>query len=411
MDAIAYRLGRTLASIALLTAMVAAVGSGGEARAEDLTATWKDGLVLSNDEVSMKIGGRIHNDWAVLWGDDAVEDSLGKLQDGTEFRRTRIAMQGKLRGGVLFKLQYDFAKIGEVSFKDVYMGLDKIPGLPMGLLLGQFKQPVSLEELTSSNYVTFMERSQANGFVPSRETGVQLHGLALEGDRLSWAASMYRTADAVGKATGDGVYNFAGRLTGLPWRTDAGDLLHLGASATRRESPDETFTVDLQPESHLMPEYSTLELPASSWVVLGGEAATVVGSLSLQGEYLAAMVNGTRGGPDATLGSFYVEASFFLTGEKRPYRNTLAAFGRVRPKRPFGVDGGLGALELAARFSRMDLNDGDVQAGDMNAGTFAANWYLNPNARIMLNYVLSDGDSPGATGVSHAVQTRVQVAF
>ena len=78
-----------------------------------------------------------------------------------------------------------------------------------------------------------------------------------------------------------------------------------------------------------------------------------------------------------------------------------------------------GAVELAARYSSTDLDDGPYQGGTLDAITLGANWYLNPNTRLMFNWVRSDGESPdptednpqSATGVVNTFQTRFQVDF
>jgi phosphate-selective porin OprO/OprP len=48
----------------------------------------------------------------------------------------------------------------------------------------------------------------------------------------------------------------------------------------------------------------------------------------------------------------------------------------------------MGAIELTARYSELDLSDEAVNAGRLDTTTLGVNWYLNPNTRVMLNYVL-----------------------
>ena len=57
-----------------------------------------------------------------------------------------------------------------VTFKDMYIGLARIPVLG-NFQVGHFKRPASLDSLTSSNYLTFIERSLANTFFKTRNTG------------------------------------------------------------------------------------------------------------------------------------------------------------------------------------------------------------------------------------------------
>ncbi|MEE8159192.1 MAG: porin, partial [Dehalococcoidia bacterium] len=76
--------------------------------------------------------------------------------------------------------------------------------------------------------------------------------------------------------------------------------------------------------------------------------------------------------------------------------------------------GGLGAWEVAARYSNLDLNDASIGGGKMHNLTFGLNWYLNPNVRWMVNAVLSKTkDSVSSVGITDGnaqiYQTRVQI--
>ncbi|HHB52673.1 MAG TPA: hypothetical protein ENK75_06520, partial [Saprospiraceae bacterium] len=89
---------------------------------------------------------------------------------------------------------------------------------------------------------------------------------------------------------------------------------------------------------------------------------------------------------------YYAFASYFLTGEHRPYKH--AAFGRVKPQNDID-NGGLGAIEVLARYSNTTVSQ-DVLAMNsanpekINTISIGLNWYLNAHARFMYNYVLSD---------------------
>ena len=61
-----------------------------------------------------------------------------------------------------------------------------------------------------------------------------------------------------------------------------------------------------------------------------------------------------------------------------------------------------------ARYSYLDLDEKDIQGGILHDWTFGTNWYLNPNARVMLNYVYSYLEN---VGDAHIFQMRFQVAF
>jgi len=146
--------------------------------------------------------------------------------------------------------------------------------------------------------------------------------------------------------------------------------------------------------------------------VLGGELALVYGSFSVQSEYISTMVATT---PESTLqnekyyfSAFYGYASFFITGEHRNYKTSLAAFDRVKPNKNFGKDKGAGAWELGLRYSDIDLEDTDIRGGELANISLGVNWYLNPATRFMFNYVLANLKGAGNFNV---FEMRFQVDF
>jgi phosphate-selective porin OprO/OprP len=147
-------------------------------------------------------------------------------------------------------------------------------------------------------------------------------------------------------------------------------------------------------------------------VLVGAEAALVLGALSLQGEWAEAGHDGPAGLPDPTFRSFYGFASVFLTGEHRTYRSSTGTFGRVAPRRSLGDgEGAYGALELAARVSRAALDDPREgrEAGALTDVTLGVNWHLNPNARVVANVARAAVDD--VDGAVYAVVTRFHVDF
>ncbi len=378
---------------------------------ETFRAYWRDGLNLETaDKVfKLRIGGRIQLDGAFIGEDSDVSDVFGSVPSGVEFRRARLSIDGLLYDRFEFKTQYDFAD-GEPRFKDVYMGVRDIPVVG-NFRVGQFKEPFSLEELTSSNYITFMERSLPTIFAPSRNVGLALFSTALD-KRMTWAVGAFRAADDFGRSIGDSEFNATLRLTGLPWYEDKGrQLLHLGASYSFSNPADNTVRFRERPEAHISPRYvDTGNFSAKNLNRVGAEAALVYGPLSVQGEYVHAFVNrDSVAGADPQFNGFYGFASYFLTGEHRPYSTSSGTFGRVKPKKNFlNGEGGLGAWEVAARYSQLDLNDEGIDGGKLGDFTFGLNWYLNPNYRVMFNYVFADLKDVGDT---HILQMRFQVAF
>ncbi len=371
---------------------------------------WKDGLRFDSLDGSfkLKIGGRIQHDWAYLTEDDRLEQTIGSnVEDGNEFRRARLYVSGTIYDNIEFKAQYDFAG-GDADFKDVYMGLKKVPVVG-GVRVGHFKEPFSIEELTSSKYLTLMERSLVNTFAPGRNAGIMLHDHILD-DRMTWAAGFFREADGFGDGGGGGRdYNATVRLTGLPWYQDDGSkLLHLGVAYTHKNFEGDTVRYRARPEAHLSPRLvDTGAFSAEYADILGLEAAWVQGPFSLQGEFAQSFVE-SRTIRDPKFWAASLQASYFLTGEHRPYNLANGTFGNVKPKRNFQDDGGSGAWELATRYSYLDLSDETIDGGWLRDFTFGLNWYLNPNLRVMWNYIFAESSDAGEMNI---FQWRFQIAF
>lgn len=424
---IATKTSGALGSFATAAALV--IGWAGVAHSAAV-ANLDDGLIKFESEdgrFTAQIGGRIQQDWAFVKADDDAKEQLGLgSTDGAELRRGRFVIQGKFYSNVTYKAEWDFAA-GRVEPKDVYFDIN---GLPFGALrTGHFYEPFSIEEVTSSKYSTFMERALTSGFVPSRNMGLALRNQI--GDaRGTWSVGVFReeTESRPAVATGAAVYAETGRITLLPQYADDGrKLIHIGLGVSHRRPPSKMESYTLRPEAHLAPEMiETGSFSAQRAVLLDAEAAVVAGPLSLQGEFLAAShagedIGDTDNEMDPMFTAFYAQLGYFVTGESKAYKTKDGIFDRVKPTRNFGDgDGAIGALELAARFSMADLDDEDngVGGGTLSDVTVGANWHLNPNTRIMLNYVFASASDVGfETGKSQGegglqiLQTRFQVEF
>jgi phosphate-selective porin OprO/OprP len=191
-------------------------------------------------------------------------------------------------------------------------------------------------------------------------------------------------------------------------------VLHLGASgywrnaggngAVRFRSGPEVSTVD---SNRLV---DTGSLSAKSYASGGVELAGLYGPFYAQAEYLAASVDRPDALPDAKFDGGYVMASYALTGESRGYKNGI--FTRIKPENPFSFnEGGLGAWEIAARYSTVDLNDGAVLGGKQNNYEAGINWYPNAYIRFALDYVNFDATRAGTKNSGDAIVTRVGVSW
>ena len=377
-----------------------------------LRVYWRDGVRMdsANEQFKLRIGGRIMNDWTFVGADDSLVESLGALggfvRDGAQFRRARLYAAGVMYDRIEYRAEFDFAD-SFANFADIYVGLRHVPVLGT-LKAGHFKEPFGLEALTSSNHITLLERSAGGAFAPLRNTGIAFQNTVAQG-RINYAAGVFRETLNAGKSVGSGGPNLTARVTGLPVYTDGGrKYLHVGAAYSRQGAPLGVSLFGSRPEADLLPPFVlTPLLETSSYDLVGLEAAAVVGPFSVQSEYMKSSVDSVSSG-DPTFSGFYVLGSFFLTGEHRPYWHGGGSFDRVRPTTSFMDNGGIGAWEIIARYSQLDLNSGLVRGGEMKNFTFGVNWYVNPYSRVMWNYVHSEVVD---TGNADILQMRFKIDF
>ncbi len=385
-----------------------------------LRVFWKEGLRFESVDKSFRLhlGGRIHWDSAWMSEESSLKRGGFDLEDGSEFRRARLQAAGTIYRNVVYKAVYDFAG-GETKTKRLFIGMKGIPYAGT-FLAGYLKEPFGLEERTSSNYLTFIERSlPEEALTPDKNVGFLVRNTAWRG-RLTWGAGIFRESDGLHRTKGEAKYNLTGRFGGLPWKEGEDHYIFLGLAGSLRDparDPDRGGGKDLRyrahPEGHLAPYLANTGYldDADSARLLSLESAGVWGPFSLQAETIHSWVD-SRAGGDPHFWGAYAQASWFLTGEHRPFRPGKCVMGRVRPEIPFSPKGGSGAWEAALRWSRLDLESGHVKGGVLQDWTVGLNWYLNPNTRLMWNYVfarLAGGDRPN--GWAQLFLMRFQVDF
>jgi phosphate-selective porin OprO/OprP len=75
---------------------------------------------------------------------------------------------------------------------------------------------------------------------------------------------------------------------------------------------------------------------------------------------------------------------YFFTGESRNYKR--GSSGSITPKASVG-DSGIGAWELALRYSALDLTDKDIIGGEADSVTVGLNCVATPTLCFSANYV------------------------
>ncbi|HET6322078.1 MAG TPA: porin [Hyphomicrobium sp.] len=368
----------------------------------DLKVKWKGAPELSSKDgnFKMKVRGRIQTDYNAINQDRAITGSPSV--SALELRRARLGVQGTVWGDVDYILEADFAN-DSVSMKDAYFKYTGW-GKHFAVQIGNFKTFNSLEHLTSSNYIEFLERASfVEAFGLDRQLGI---GALLSDKHYTVSAGLFGPTTGNEETWFRDVKTGSARATFAPINED-GHVLHFGGSwryragATENRSNvavanDQFFRYRARgADLHLANRFVATPQIFDRDTFWGLEAAYVHGPWSIQGEYtqLHGDVSPLFNGPDSTYRGWYVEGSWFLTGETRPYKN--GAFDRVKVLNPV-FEGGHGAWQLAARYDVLNLGDNATliptctMCGEQKTWQLGVNWYLNDNARLMFNYNQSD---------------------
>lgn len=334
----------------------------------------------------------------------------GRFDDAQTNRRKELGVYLKKKGVYDAIAVFDFQS---KSWQDVYLRAQTkaLFGADAGALrAGYAKTPVGFEGNTGSGSTTFLEPAMPTQAIYA---GRRI-GLDWAVDRPTWLANVgyYWGGDLQGNSDG---HMTAARVAWTP-RKQAGDVIHLGLSASR-ETPegstdgrgiynDPAARLRAKPEASL----TTLRLvdsgslkPADSIDRLGAEALWIGGPWSVQAEYLDAHVSLQDGRPSYRASGYYAFASWVLTGESRSYAN--GNVGDVKPK------GAAGAVELAVRYSELDLDDAPVFGGSERNWTFGANWYIDRHLKLQANYVHASSDRRGIAVDPNVVEVRAQITF
>ncbi len=385
----------------------------------------------SNGENSISLTGRVHFDgrfYDYEDGDNTSSTASAIGADTFDIRRARIG------------IKYKFGKYysGEISANTVGTSSDV---LDVGYLdvawfekakfrLGQFKMPFSLEQLTSSNNIDFIERSLVDSMIPAKERGIQVFGEPVPGTTYALAVSNGNIATgstaSFGSETDNRVDNkdVIGRVTvnfaELMKNKEA--VFHLGGAFSVGDIPGSSAPLGNNSSSTFRTEGRGLTYFAQPSFALdntndknidrrrmGLEFAGASGPFKVQSQYVK--VDHSFLGVDADIKTYYIEGLWTLTGEKHADRYKAGAFGGIKPNNEFDASTFTGgAWEIGARYSAIDLVDfkglapSGLSAGSgatkVKGATIGVKFIPNMNTRLMLDFVNTDFEDLTASNTS-----------
>lgn len=391
----AYRAGAGACLLAL------AAHTGADALAQVETVAAGDGhgphLDRHGSQYGLAFGASVRFDYS-----DYRDDESFPMEDGTNLRRAQLRAVARLPAPWSARVVYDFSRDGIEGLRDAFVRYqgEQSPRITAG----HFKQPFGMERLSSVSDLPFMERSLASALTPPRATGAEAQ---IRGDNWTFSTGGFgRGPEGSDTNIGKGV---AGRATFAPMQ-EAGRILHLGAGVLHRwTDEDKSLRFRQRPESGTTDSrlIDTGVIHADSFTYFGTELAAARGPVAFQTEFISAHVN-RRGDDDLRFHGWYMQSSWFITGEPQVYDRGKGTFARMRPARNPGD--GPGAWQLAVRLSQLDLRDRNVSGGRQTDWTCTLSWYVNSAVRLNAEYIQVDiegGRFDGAT--PKVLQARIQL--
>jgi phosphate-selective porin OprO/OprP len=380
------------------------------------------GLKSKDGNTTAQLTGRLHMDYRQYSPDYGVGQTTDSYQNTAEARRARFGVRGQFAKDFKYQLLANFGAsdgFSSTSSTADEMWVNYAANPETQFQFGLFKMPFSLEQLTSSNNLDFMERSLVgqndSELIPAKETGFMLHGIPKPG--LTYAIALSR-GKSNKSAEFDG-FDYIGRVT-----TNIAELTgskayiaHLGAAYSTGEIKSGVAPASGRTESRMQSGWFTGSAlsGATTRTRQGLEAAFAYNALKIQSEYFDFKYDPATGNNQEIKG-YYVQAVYNLTGENHSYKDGV--FGWIKPNNP--VDkGGRGAWQLGVRMSEFDASGITVATGKSNratAMTYGVTWFCTDNLRFILNYVDTRfdalvGSSGSRVNGDRAVMFRSQLSF
>ena len=439
-------------------------------------------ITSADKKNQLRIGATIQTDYRNFLGDNpaawipsGTTGSLGSVgPDSIFLRQARIVLEGYILKDIYFKIMPDFAQTSTTAnmLPDAYV--DFAYATQASLLVGKYKPSIGLERLQGDANTAFLERAFPTNLAPNRDMGIQVHGgFGMPGYKAETApgpidnknAFTYQvgitdgtgdsgnpygngaqTTSSTGFATANNK-EFDGRIFALPFQHSGYDWLEgFGIGLAGSFSSPDNLVINAQRtplgQSQFI-DYTQLNSTTQTGtrvITANGSSNRIYpqaywykGPFGVMGEYVASTQTLSAAGAAGTSSKVnnitqtntaaQAQVSYVITGED----NTFEGVKPIRNFDPF--KGSWGALQLAARWSELNVDsdtfkmiDPTKSARKATAGTVGANWFLNKNTLIRLDYeyVSFQGGAGTKTGSIYNIanrpskqvlSTRFQLAF
>ncbi|NCD70836.1 OprO/OprP family phosphate-selective porin [Mucilaginibacter agri] len=365
---------------------------------------------FSNKLFSMQLGGVFLLDYTGFFQDSTSKAQVDKQKSQFDLRSVRLMARGK----IFFKQPWQYL----ISIE--YKGFDRDEGvhpfgftdlmftIPAGKLgsfsVGKLKETFVYEMVGDAANLPQTER-MLSPFFASRNTGVRWNKPAFN-DRMTFSAGYFNNFITSGTSFAEGVNTVTARVTGLPiYKEDGHHFIHLAASMRYLEAQNGVLRFKGKDESNVSSNYiDTKDFTAKNALSFGFEELMNYNNFSLLGEYV--FTNANTPGPNKHFDGFYIEGSWVLSGETRPYDKKAAYARRVKPH------GKGGAWEIVSRVSNLDFDSYDIDGGKMLKLYEGLNWWATQYWRLSVGYGFSNLDKNNLNnGTTNSIICRLQWVY
>lgn len=328
--------------------------------------------LASKEEKTYKIFGRAQYDATSVEGNNNFN-----LTDNFNFRRARLGIKQKFKKDLTYKYEAEFSE-GRFETTDAFIA--KTFNNRHLIKIGNFREPFSLEYSTSSNFLTFLERSLIDPMPTDRKIGI---GYSKNFDNINFYSGIFTHKIDDDFKIRDGANSASARLIYYK-ESENKDLIHFGGSYRISHPQDNQASLEFQPEAQLNPSDFTLYnqiLDARKIHQFELETLATYKRASIQAEYLRTQISQNNNIDHFSRG-YYLQFSTFLTNDKKTYNSNKSTLARIKPSSKNG------AWEIAYRFSNTNLNGPIAQnKRSLLSNSFALNYYMNENVKFMTNYI------------------------
>ena len=336
-------------------------------------------LTAFANEITVKLAGHLQIDYNI-----ADADMAGTDWSASELRRARLGVSGQYGDNIKYKFELNTNSSEEVNIEDAWLQWT-LGKSNWNIKIGQYKTPNSLDEQTSSRFISTLERAAfTDAFGFNRRLGVSVN---TKGKRHTLSAGVFaeNTSDISDKEG----YALAARATFNPVKTDD-TIVHVGGSIRYRDqgSTQGNIRYRQRPFTHIPGRVLSTGSIAKADTFLGVEGVAVINQFWVAGEFGTTSPNCPSCASTPNLNGAYVESGI-LIGGKKDYKD--GKFNRPKVDNPL-TDGGMGAVSFVVRFDTVDLADGSVNGGSYDNIILGTDWWPVKNVRLGINYFKVDAD-------------------